>query len=72
MKKNSNFNKDEVILKNCPFCGGRAYITETLQKMHIECEHTSDCVASPGTWLRSSLPLEEQIRGWNTRRENVE
>ena len=58
---------DEITLKPCPFCGGRAYITETFQKMHINCEHTSECICRTGTWLSSNLPLETQIRRWNER-----
>lgn len=57
----------KVFLKPCPFCGGEAYIAETMNKLHIDCNHTKDCGMTINTWLISGRSLQEQIKIWNTR-----
>ena len=56
-----------VYLKPCPFCGGEAYIAETFNKLHIDCNHTASCGMTINTWLISDKDLQEQIKIWNTR-----
>ena len=58
---------NRIYLKPCSFCGGDAYIAETMNKLHIDCNHTNDCMLTPNTWLISSKNLQEQIKYWNTR-----
>lgn len=63
---------NEVELKACPFCGGRAYIAETMNDFHIDCEHTANCIGHCSTWLtHGSQSLDEQIRKWNARDEKI-
>jgi hypothetical protein len=63
-------NYNEIKIKRCPYCGGRAYISETMDQMYIQCEHTEECGIRPSGWLNSNKPLEQQIRDWNMRFEN--
>lgn len=42
-------SSDEVILKKCPFCGGEAYISETLNRMYIDAHHLKNCSITPNT-----------------------
>ena len=58
---------NRIYLKPCPFCGGDAYIAETMNKLYIDCNHTNDCMLTLNTWLISSKNLQEQIKYWNTR-----
>ena len=50
---------NKVYLEPCPFCGGNAYIAETMNKLHIDCNHTNNCMLAPNTWLISSKNLQE-------------
>lgn len=64
-------NQNEVKLKPCPFCGGRAYFATWADKrVYIDVEHNDNCLNRVNGWLCSSRPIEEQIEGWNTRYES--
>lgn len=60
------FNEQE--LKECPFCGGKAYINLLNGNFFIECFHSKECLVKPNTWLHSSKNIKKQIEGWNERR----
>ena len=54
-------------LKNCPFCGGKAYI-DTFGGWHIDAFHTKDCVVKPDTYLQvHNCSIAKQIKAWNRR-----
>lgn len=62
--------RDKSVLKPCPFCGGRAVVVEALDRLYVDCEHKSDCVATPSSWFKAGdWGIEKQIRKWNTRKE---
>lgn len=54
-------------LKPCPFCGGEAYICETLGVWHIDCHHTKKCKIRPSTFLLGDSTMFKQIKAWNRR-----
>ena len=54
-------------LKPCPFCGGEAVIRVNMGNEYICPIHKRGCVIEPNTWLQSSLPINKQIKAWNTR-----
>lgn len=56
--------------KECPYCGGRAYIDFRFGKPYIECFHSRKCAMSPNTWLMSDEPIGKQIEAWNRRSSN--
>lgn len=63
--------KNEVKLKSCPFCGGRAYIASwgNLEAIYIDVEHKPDCGCRVNGWMNSNLHITEQIKLWNQRFE---
>lgn len=64
--------KDKQIgcLKPCPWCGGKAYIDETFNHFHINCNCKKSCPVHPSTWLfHADKSLEQQIKEWNHRKE---
>ena len=52
-------------LKLCPFCGGKAYITEFVGKFIAMCTN-ADCMVMPKTFETETL--QEAITVWNTRK----
>lgn len=63
---------NEVKLKPCPFCGGRAYFASwrDYERIYIDCEHKEECGNKISNWLYSCVPIEQQIVNWNTRYED--
>lgn len=65
--------KDEVELKSCPFCGGRAYFAwfgkDFQPTIYIECEHNEHCGNKINGFLNNRYSIEEQVHRWNTRFE---
>ena len=58
-------------LKPCPFCGGKAFITETMGKFYVDAFHKRNCIVKPNTWLESTNnKIKKQIGAWNRRADN--
>ena len=76
---------DELIVKACPFCGGKPYIEES-QRGFIDGQSTKVCfvrckwcnarskrvnLADYGCSSYSREAIDEVVAAWNTRAENV-
>lgn len=63
---------NEIKLKPCPFCGGRAYVTysNVAQRCYIDCEHTDGCGSRPNTFfVPNEYNLYIHMLKWNNRHE---
>ena len=56
---------NDPYLKLCPFCGGKAHITEFVGKFVAMCTN-ADCMVMPETFETETL--QEAITVWNTRK----
>lgn len=54
-------------IKECPYCGGHAFIDIQMDTPYINAYHAKKCLMKPDTWLISSEPLTKQIKAWNMR-----
>lgn len=63
-------NNDYQRLRNCPFCGGEAFVRSTLGRQFISPRHKKGCVIEPNTWFKSEMKIEKQIEAWNRRADN--
>lgn len=51
-------------LKPCPFCGGRAYLSERMNGgYYVECESIGGCLAESGNYDTE----EQAVEAWNRR-----
>ena len=57
---------DNTPLKPCPFCGGETVIRSLDDKLYLDSLHRKKFCKPFNTWL-SDLPIEKQIKEWNTR-----
>ncbi len=65
-----SINECIKILKDCPFCGSKAYIWNISNKYRVSCKN--DCVsmpARPDVWFTSKDVAAEM---WNTRADTEE
>ena len=57
----------DINLKQCPFCGCKAKISESGKYFRIECSAGIKCPIEPRThWFESKF---DAIKDWNTRKE---
>lgn len=65
-------NNNEVKLKPCPFCGGRAYFAfwGNYETIYIDCEHTKDCGNNVNGWFNAHNFMANQVKEWNNRYED--
>ena len=54
-------------LKNCPFCGGKAFVWRTNQAVYIQCENYD---ATNHKVEISGENDKEAVRAWNRRTNN--
>lgn len=54
---------ENVRLKPCPFCGGKAKLSLFFSNYHVTC---TECLG--GTWPEKGMSKEEAIAVWNSRK----
>ena len=57
-----------ILLKPCPFCGGRADLRYSINRALIECTNRK-CKLQPSTWLHVDTDsVDKLVSIWNTRK----
>lgn len=62
--------KDNQELLNCPFCGGKAYITEECDYIANINVYYIECCNCKATFLDGNTNKDEEIEKWNRRVNN--